>query len=109
MNVNQEHFTSSSATSLSLVTRKGYDLADELPELLSRIESRYLQLREGKYDLLMNEYLGALFRRHEKHLFSSDGKVFEGVIQDLDEWGKLRVGTAHGVRSFGIKEIRYMP
>ena len=107
-NINQQHFASSSATSLSLVTAKLYDLADELTEILSHTESRYLQLREGKYDQLMNEYLASLFRRNEKHSFSSNGTLFEGMIQDVDEWGKLRVATQQGVRAFGIKEIAYV-
>ena len=108
VNINQQHFNSISATSLSLVTGKNYHLAEELPIVLGFIESRYLQLRAGHYELLLNLYLEGLFRRHEKHIFSSDGQVFEGIIEDLDEAGRLRIKVGDAVRAFGIKEIQYV-
>jgi BirA family biotin operon repressor/biotin-[acetyl-CoA-carboxylase] ligase len=107
-NLNQKTFKSSSATSLSLITGKDFNPVTELPLILSFLEARYLQLRQGGYGALMDLYLSALYRRHEKHLFSTDGGEFEGVILDLDDLGKLRIQTENGVRSFGIKEIRYV-
>ncbi|HEY9489977.1 MAG TPA: biotin--[acetyl-CoA-carboxylase] ligase [Chryseosolibacter sp.] len=107
LNINQKIFSSVSATSLSLVAGNDYELEDELPIVLGFIEGRYLQLRRGDYQSLMDLYLATLYRRHQKHTFSTDGNLFEGVIEDLDEWGKLRVRTEEGLRSFGIKEIQY--
>ncbi len=108
LNINQKHFNSFSATSLANLTDSVFDLAVELPILLGFIESRYLQLRKGKYEMLMNGYLEALFRRHEKHTFSHDDNLFEGIIQDLDPSGKLRIKMKDEIRSFGIKEIKYI-
>ncbi len=114
-NLNQKVFASSSAISLSQVIGTTLDRHEELPLLLGHIESRYLQLRQacmaapsGDYQPLMDDYLAALYRRHEKHLFSANGALFEGTIHDIDEWGKLRVETSNGFRSFGIKEISYV-
>jgi BirA family biotin operon repressor/biotin-[acetyl-CoA-carboxylase] ligase len=107
-NVNQTQFSSPHATSLAAITGKTFNLDSELSLLLEVIESRYLQLRGGQYDLLMNAYLASLFRRQQKHTFSSNGHLFEGVIEDLDESGRLRIQTNEGVRSFGIKEIQYV-
>lgn len=56
----------------------------------------------------MNEYLAALFRRHEKHMFSAGGDTFEGIIDDVDESGRLRIKVKDSVRTFGIKEIQYV-
>lgn len=106
-NVNQKRFQTPGATSLALVTRQHYDLAEELSLILGCVESRYLRLRNGDYNILMDEYLAALYRRHQKHTFNADGISFEGVIEDLDEWGKLRIRTDNGLRSFALKEIRY--
>lgn len=107
LNMNQKDFGTATATSLSLITYSDHDLAEELLELLSFIEGRYLQLRAGDYDLLMEVYLACLYRRHERHVYSSRGVTFEGEILDLDEWGRLRVRTGDAVRVFDVKEIRY--
>ena len=107
LNMNQKSFRSATATSLSLVIGQEFDLGEELSIVLGCIESRYLQLRQGEYGILMDLYLGGMYRRHEKHTFAADGVTFEGVIEDVDSWGKLRIRTDDGVRSFGVKEIRY--
>lgn len=107
-NLNQTRFHSASAISLSLVTGITYNLEKELPLIMEFIESRYLQLRQGQYDPLLARYLEILYRRHEKHIFSSNGSEFEGIIEDLDEAGRLRIRTVEGVRAFGVKEIRYV-
>lgn len=108
LNMNQKKFASESATSLALVTGAEQGLADELVSILSHIEGRYLRLRAGEHNRLMEEYLASLYRRHEKHKFASKGKIFDGEILDLDEWGKLRIRIDDEVRAFGVKEVRYV-
>ena len=108
LNINQQHFATPAATSLILITGKNHQLQDELPILLGFVESRYLQLRAGQYDMLMNQYLEALFRRHAKHPFSSNGEVFEGMIEDLDEMGRLRIRAGDEIMVFGMKEVQYV-
>ena len=107
LNMNQKQFKVETATSLSLIRGAELSLAEELESILSHIESRYLQLRAGSYKPLMDEYLSALYRRNEKHQFFTDGKLFDGEILDLDEWGKLRIKVDGEVRSFGVKEVQY--
>ena len=108
LNVNQKHFNTSTATSMTMVTSDIFELGAELSILLGFIESRYIQLRQGHSDVLMNLYLDALYRRNEKHIFSSHGNLFEGVIEDLDPSGRLRIRMRDEVKSFGIKEIQYV-
>jgi BirA family biotin operon repressor/biotin-[acetyl-CoA-carboxylase] ligase len=107
-NVNQVNFGAYRATSLAAITGKRFNLEPELHEILGHFESRYLQLRQGQYGMLMNQYLAALFQRHAKRLYSGNGIEFEGVIEDLDESGRLRVRVDGHLRSFGIKEIQYL-
>ena len=107
LNVNQKVFGTPTATSLSIITAADYDLPAELSQILSVLEGRYLQLRAGGYDSLMEQYLAALYRRHEKHRYSNNGSTFEGEILDLDGWGRLRVKVGDAVRVFDVKEIRY--
>lgn len=108
LNVNQTRFSHPSATSLALATAADWNLSEVFNDILSLIESRYLQLRSGDYQTLMDQYLSALFRRHEKHMYSSNGSSFEGEILDVDEWGRLKVRTDDGLRIFGVKEIKYL-
>src|SRR5690349_20772388 len=119
LNINQKNFPVATATSLSLITGDHYDLGEELPLILGCIEARYLQARaefsgshprggESSRQSLLNLYLESLYRRHEKSLFAANGERFEGVIQDIDEWGKLRIQSEEGIKVFGVKEIRYI-
>jgi BirA family biotin operon repressor/biotin-[acetyl-CoA-carboxylase] ligase len=108
-NMNQERFNVENATSLSLATASTFDLNTELAVMLAKLERRYLQLKQGHYDLLMNLYLAALYRRRERHTFAHDGHEFEGMIEGVDESGKLLIQIEDGeMKSFGMKEIRYV-
>ncbi len=107
LNVNQLFFSIPTATSLALVTGQNYDLSSLLTRLLSCIEQRYLQLREGKLKQLRDQYLDSLYLKDQQHRFTSGNHEFEGTIRGIDEIGRLLIETASGPRSFDIKEIRY--
>lgn len=107
ININQNNFLSPGATSLSNVSGDQFDLAEELPAILSFIEARYLQLRKGEYEILMDLYLANLYRRRAKHTFITDGQTFEGEIEGVDEWGKLLVRVDGAMKAFGMKEVRF--
>jgi BirA family transcriptional regulator, biotin operon repressor / biotin---[acetyl-CoA-carboxylase] ligase len=108
LNVNQTAFTTSTATSLQQLLRVTLDLEVVLHEVLGCLETRYLQLRQHKQQVLKAEYLEMLYRRNQKHLFSSRDITFEGTITGIDENGKLAVETSEGIRYFGIKEIGFI-
>lgn len=107
-NLNQQHFNVPGATSLALETGISYDRETALSAILRCFEKYYLRLREGRYEELREEYLSSLYWRHTSRVFKSEGVLFEGVIESLDESGRLLVRTASGVRTFGVKEIRYI-
>ncbi len=108
LNINQQTFAISTATSLSLLTGQRYDLATELPQLLATLEARYLQLREGRLDTLKKQYLSALYWLGEERQFTSAGATFNGTITGIDASGKLNVQTTAGLRAFDLKEIAYV-
>lgn len=107
LNVNQLFFSVPTATSLALVTGQSYDLSGLLARLLSCIERRYLQLREGRLEELRNQYLNALFLKDQRRRFSTANVEFDGTIRGIDEIGRLLIETDSGHRSFDIKEISY--
>ncbi len=107
LNINQELFSINTATSLYQITHQVYDLNDELEQLLHKLEVRYLQLKSGKKNTLLDDYLNVMYWRNELHTFVADDQSFEGTIVGLDDLGRLKISTKQGERIFGMKEIQY--
>ena len=108
LNVRQDNFAVSSATSLKKITGNNYSLIDEFQLLISFIEVRYLLLRQSKQNELLKNYLQVLYRINIKHSFKSQEAEFEGTILGVDSIGRLQVSTTTGVRTFDLKEIQYL-
>jgi BirA family transcriptional regulator, biotin operon repressor / biotin---[acetyl-CoA-carboxylase] ligase len=108
LNVNQRMFTIPMATSLSLIAGKDFDLQDVLLGLLSHLESRYLQLRQGRAQHLKEDYLKYLYRFNEHHTFQSGDDQFGGKILGIDDQGRLRVLIHDQEKDFGVKEISFV-
>jgi BirA family transcriptional regulator, biotin operon repressor / biotin---[acetyl-CoA-carboxylase] ligase len=107
-NVNQQHFAVSTATSLGLIMGNVFDLQSVLEELLSRLESRYLLLREGRAKEIKEDYLKHLYRLNEEHIFRCGDQQFTGRILGVDDQGLLRVMTGDEDKRFGMKEIAFV-
>ncbi len=108
INVNQREFGGLQATSMALETQMEFDLAQIWPTLISRLESRYLQLRSDRWPEIKSQYLGMLYRINELHDFKS-GEVFEGMIIGVDDIGRLQIRRSDGTtEAFDIKAIEYL-
>jgi BirA family biotin operon repressor/biotin-[acetyl-CoA-carboxylase] ligase len=107
LNVNQQKFGTETATSLSALTGIQFDLQAELESLLKFLEARYLQLREGKMALLMEDYLKVLYGLNTPLSFEVEGVLAEGMIVGVDESGRLRVLMEGRERMFDVKEVGY--
>lgn len=108
INVNQHRFNVPTATSMSLLGNKTFELSDLFETLLERIEFRFVQLRSGRIAQLKEEYLGNLYWRNEKRLFQSQGETFEGTIIGIDDAGRLQINVGAETRTFQIKELSYV-
>lgn len=106
-NVNQIILPDPKATSLKQETGKDYILENELQLLLHAIEVRYVQLREGKINLLNHDYLINLYRKGELHLFNTKDGALKGMIEGVDQRGRLILQTSEGKRSYDLKEISF--
>ena len=107
LNINQQAFDIAQATSLLLESGRYTDLSTALDLLLAALEARYFQLRAGKWDALMQDYLSHLFRMGEHALFSDSDGNFTGVIEGIDERGRLLVRRGDGQRAYDLKEIQF--
>jgi len=108
LNVNQQAFAMPTATSLSLLTGRQYDLGQVAARLLECLEARYLQLRAGRISQLRRDYLAALYRYQQPYQFLVDGQPTTGEIVGVEDDGHLAVRLAGEVRRFGVQQIRYL-
>lgn len=108
LNMNQQSFENSLATSLGCVSGTSYDLQKELPALLQAVEIRYMQLREGKVDKLKSDYKNTLYRLGEWHDFKTAQGTFHGMIEGVDDVGMLLVRSDKGSHAFDLKEINFV-
>jgi BirA family biotin operon repressor/biotin-[acetyl-CoA-carboxylase] ligase len=76
--------------------------------LLLHIEQRYLQLRNGNKQSLKADYLNCLHGRNENRSFSDAEGVFEGIITDVTEEGKLLISKAGELKSYSLKEVIFL-
>jgi len=107
LNINQTDFNISTATSLSSITDKKYDLPEVLDQLCSCIESRYLALKAKGSEQLREAYLNNLYWFGEDHIFQN-GKPFSGRIVGISSEGKLEIETKSGLKEFGMKEVEFL-
>jgi BirA family biotin operon repressor/biotin-[acetyl-CoA-carboxylase] ligase len=108
LNVNQQQFASATASSVSLQSGKHIDLVKMFDELMQSIEWRYLELKRGGVEKLDADYLGAMYRIDEVSRFVIADSETEGIIRGVDDHGKLVVEIDEAVRSFDLKEIKYV-
>ena len=108
LNMNQKEFGVTTASSLSLLSGKEFDLQTELEKLLGALEARYLQLKQNKLEVLNSVYLQRLHWINERHTFTASDKTFEGEIIGTDEIGRLQIKSREGIRTFDVKEVSYL-
>ncbi|MGC8865284.1 MAG: biotin--[acetyl-CoA-carboxylase] ligase [Bacteroidales bacterium] len=102
----------------------------EFPEYLNRATSMFLcdhKIRNVEYvakqvgqavldavadieslPLLYNQYLNFLYRKGVVAPFQDEKGFFDGVIEGVDEFGRLLINTPTGMRTYGFKEIEYI-
>ncbi len=107
LNVNQIMLPNLKATSLKQETGKDSNLDNVLELLLHAIEERYQQLRNGNIHKLENDYLMNLYRNGEFHVFNTKDGVLTGMIEGVDQRGRLVLQTSEGKRFYDLKEISF--
>lgn len=111
ININQTTFVSNAPnpTSFTLITNKEYDLKNCFQELCCFIESRYLQLKAKKEELLKKDYLHALYRFNEFFYYYHKQEKFKAKIIDIGTEGKLILERENQqIQGFDFKEITFI-
>jgi len=108
LNINQIEFDLATATSLKLQTNQSYDLNEVLHQLVPLIESAYLQLRSGNNNRLRTAYLQNLYGLNTLLPFETQGKRVDGIIQDIDEHGRLIIAHSSSRKAYEMKEVTFI-
>lgn len=110
LNVNQINFPNqlSRVSSISKVLHKDYKLEKLLAQICENIESRYLQLKAGKKELLANDYKNNLFRLNEEHSFEIENKIVLGTIKGVTTIGKLLLQVDKELIKLDLKEVKFI-
>ena len=110
LNVNQINFPTqlSRVTSISKVLHKDYKLEKLLAQICENIESRYLQLKAGKKELLAENYTRNLFRINEEHAFEIAHEIVLGTIKGVTATGKLLLLINNELKELDLKEVKFI-
>lgn len=111
LNVNQTVFRSDAPNpvSLQLLTNQHFDCEVVLAEVLSGINSYYELLRQEENDKIDRDYVSALYRLNEKHVFRAQGEDFTGEIVGVNEIGQLQIRKDNGeILEFHFKEVEFL-
>lgn len=112
LNINQQTFSHPQAISLAQLTQTTYTLPILLETLASKIEARYLSLRNRGANLLKQHYLTQLYWFQEEHTFQdmreAHKPLFKGQILGINPQGQLVVEKAQKLAYFSFQEIKFI-
>jgi BirA family biotin operon repressor/biotin-[acetyl-CoA-carboxylase] ligase len=114
INVNQTFFNGLKATSLCKATGKTYQLEVFIETLLESIETKFIELQNGIFEKMKQQYIGNLYRYQEQHEFIdmkyNKGEKFIGEILGIEPSGKLAILNHHekSMYYFDFKEIQFV-
>lgn len=108
VNVNQEHFATPDAVSLSGICGQQFNREELLTLLLQRLEKRYIALKNGKIDEIRENYLKNMYWKDEIHVFQSEEGYFNGKITGVGTSGKLHMHVETGTRYYDFKDLKFI-
>lgn len=108
LNVNQNIFDPVfCATSLRNIFHREFNKNSILNHIIRQFDINYLILRTQDEANLKQKYLHHMYWLYQKHTFRSF-ETFEGIIEGIDEFGRLKVKTDDRIQIFNLKEITYL-
>lgn len=84
------------ATSLAIESKEHIDRIDLLVEILHIFEKNYLTFKKGKFSFIFREWTKRCPYFKKKILIKQNGKIWEGIFENLDEGGRLLLRLSNG-------------
>jgi BirA family biotin operon repressor/biotin-[acetyl-CoA-carboxylase] ligase len=111
LNVNQTKFEGlPNASSLKFITGIVFNLDELLHLIVKNLKYYFVFLKEGKLDVLKDEYENYLFRKNKPSTFKNKkGETFAGFIKGINGIGNLQILLEDDIlKAFDLKEIRLL-
>jgi BirA family biotin operon repressor/biotin-[acetyl-CoA-carboxylase] ligase len=111
ININQINFSNDipNPTSVRNLLNEDIDLESVFKQLFSFLTKRYLQLSNGEFTVLRNEYLKHMYRRHIWSNFQTEKESFSGKILEVDHIGRLKILRKNNEEQvFSFREIKFI-
>jgi len=109
ININQENFNSSiQATSFKTELNQDFNHENLLSELCVNLDFYVNLLMENNLKILLSRYYENLYKYKVAAQFEIDSDQFSGIIQGVDESGKLIVSRDQILTAYDLKEIKFV-
>jgi BirA family biotin operon repressor/biotin-[acetyl-CoA-carboxylase] ligase len=94
-------------TSLYLHCEEKFEIDKILFQLYARLERQYLRLQAGRFEEILLDYKNRLFRINtkSKYKLNENSEIIDGIIEGVDETGRLLVRINDSLKSFDLKQI----
>lgn len=110
INVNQLNFANTGRKPVSVagLLGKEQDTGVLLERFCKHFEALYLNLKQGRLEMIDKQYLLNLYQYQTPANYRSGEESFQGNITGIEESGLLLLETEKGLRSFNFKEIEFL-
>lgn len=110
LNVNQYLFSKQlpNPVSMKMISGETFDIRQVLERLCQYFSHYYNLLHQNNFDEIDSLYLHALLNHRAPAKYKAGEEIFEGIIEDVTEFGRLQVRHGNQTREFDIKEIEYL-
>ncbi|MEI6457282.1 MAG: biotin--[acetyl-CoA-carboxylase] ligase [bacterium] len=111
ININQTRYARDIPNPVSLfqVLQREMALGEALESVCRFLDDRYSQLKKGQFALLDADYNTFLMGFGEWRSFNQGEKIFDGKIEGVDDFGRLRIRSRENkLLSFNHKEVDYI-
>ena len=110
INVNQEIFHGNvpNPTSIKLISFINNDIEELLLGFIHKFEIEYSMLIDNSFDIIKTKYLELLYQKDKVCSYIIEQNQTDGIIRGIDELGFLNIEVKGQIRSFDIKEVKYL-
>ena len=111
LNVNQKKFLSDAPNpvSMSLATKRLFNLEVELPKLVDCIKARYLQVIKNDFSTIRAQYFNSLYHGDNFYYYTDEKGSFAAKIDSVANDGILTLRLVNGeMRKYAFKEVSFI-
>jgi BirA family biotin operon repressor/biotin-[acetyl-CoA-carboxylase] ligase len=107
LNINQEKFEIPMCTSIKNETKTHFTREKILELLIKELNELYPLFEIRDHNKLKERYLSNLWLLNEVSTFKSCEKNFEGVIKDVDSFGRICIQSQGEIKHYQVKEVYF--